>query len=812
MSNHPTLNKTNRSLSSNSLLNIKNDLNSNSSNNNNNKILNNLIGNGPQSFHLPLNQMKKTISPISSPPATPHSPQPPSGEWRNWNSEALIQCQRFHNLVYYRAGNLKFLSESIAEAELWGKELKVLKIYIDNTFKRCVEENKLLAFLPFDSQTPRLFIFNTGLISRNYEEIYCIIQNMKTATVKERELELGGRKCEERQWMLKEFVQTSLFNDALVFSKYGEGIPSIPKSILPCRPYYFNEGIDRSMYDPRLDIDTKIDINEIIKKSSESKMDRLPLEYSQTSSDELLSRFQHGIKNTIIKLKSNPRCAVPQFHRDSDGQKKIDLLAPLCLGKKRDFDCSLVIRFSPEEQCYKIRGILSKEDSYINARIIQKIDQKWLDYHELHDTVGNISNNTNAINTSGGSSAPSSAPQTPTNAPAMPFGVPTISIPPLNGTTILQSPRYTSKQQQQYPIIPSNAMIGGGVNNNLNNLNNSQQSSSSSNNSPTSSSPNSSTPSTPSTITSAAAVALTIHPPPRAKSPESNLNNNGTTVFLSASDSGLPYGKTKSLYTLNELKSPRLNIIPNAPMIGLNGSNLDLDIVDNNSNNLEYHNSNNQRNQQQPQKVSNYHQFLNSNDIHQSQYNIYNNSNNINNNNNNHHMFVKTNSKSNLFNNLSLHDFNNATSQQQQQPQQLISPRKMIQPSPSPSPRYHNNSSSNNQNNNNNNMNNINNMNLLYQQQLQLQLQFSQIQQQQQQQHYFQQQTQQQQQQQQPQQQAQQHFSHYQNPAFQNNGGQTPRGSSSFYHHNQQQNNINNNNQPKTIYSLSGEQLPQQQT
>jgi len=187
MSN-PTFKQGVRSLSSNNLLNFKNDIllnnisnqfnnnsnNVNNNNNNNNKSVNNLIGNGPPSFHLPINQIKKTVSPpilspISSPPATPHTPHTPptpSGEWRNWNSEVFIQCQRFHNLVYYRAGNLKFLSESIAEPELWGKELKVLKIYIDNTFKRCVEENKLLAFLPHDSGTPRLFIFNTGLISR----------------------------------------------------------------------------------------------------------------------------------------------------------------------------------------------------------------------------------------------------------------------------------------------------------------------------------------------------------------------------------------------------------------------------------------------------------------------------------------------------------------------------------------------------------------------------------------------------------------------------------------------------------------------
>ncbi|EFA84767.1 hypothetical protein PPL_01759 [Heterostelium album PN500] len=37
--------------------------------------------------------------------------------WKGWISDTLSKNQRFHNMVYYRLGNLKYLSDTLAEPE-----------------------------------------------------------------------------------------------------------------------------------------------------------------------------------------------------------------------------------------------------------------------------------------------------------------------------------------------------------------------------------------------------------------------------------------------------------------------------------------------------------------------------------------------------------------------------------------------------------------------------------------------------------------------------------------------------------------------
>eukprot|EP01133_Synstelium_polycarpum_P016897 gene16897-20093_t len=306
--------------------------------------------------------------------------------WRQWSSDSLLRNQRFHNLVYYRMGNLKFLAETLAEPEPWGKELKILKIYIDNTFKRLVEENKLLAYFPeHEPDTPMLVVFNIGLLSRTYEELFCVLQSIASASIRDREQESGGRRCEERQWILKEFITTPSLSDPTKFEKYGADIE--PLSCIPERAYYFSEGVGVACFDPAIPIDIDADFSMIISNANLSKIDRLPLEYARFPEKDLNTRFQQGIRTTINRVHCNPRLAVPQYHRDADGSRRIDLLLPISMSGRKDPDCSLVIRYATDEVTgdgyYQVRGILSKEDSYINARVIQKIDQKWMDYSEL---------------------------------------------------------------------------------------------------------------------------------------------------------------------------------------------------------------------------------------------------------------------------------------------------------------------------------------------------------------------------------------------------------------------------------------------
>ena len=85
-------------------------------------------------------------------------------------------------------------------------------------------------------------------------------------------------------------------------------------------------------------------------------------------------------------LLSNPRLAVPQFFRDRNCLLgEIQLLVPIKLLNDRNddkFDAVVALRCVKgsmnDEFTYMVGTILSPEDAYYNARVIQPVDQQWL--------------------------------------------------------------------------------------------------------------------------------------------------------------------------------------------------------------------------------------------------------------------------------------------------------------------------------------------------------------------------------------------------------------------------------------------------
>ncbi len=65
---------------------------------------------------------------------------------------------------------------------------------------------------------------------------------------------------------------------------------------LPERAYYFHDGIDRALYDPKI----KLNREGMGFLYMDTRRDGLPAKYRNLSSEELIGRFQFGIMVTVL--------------------------------------------------------------------------------------------------------------------------------------------------------------------------------------------------------------------------------------------------------------------------------------------------------------------------------------------------------------------------------------------------------------------------------------------------------------------------------------------------------------------------------
>lgn len=204
----------------------------------------------------------------------------------------------------------------------------ILKNYLSRTFEKLQEENKVI-------ETDEYCVFNTGLYTRLYEEIYAYgyRDNLGKYTFSKfcTEYELGSFNVEEIPERADYFSDPNL----LIFNYH-----------YPIRVQYSHILMDEKNAErlPKSILDSK-----------------LPLQ-------TLMGVIELSIKRVI----ANYKLAVPQYY-----QNKIQLLIPLYFENENRPELALVISKSNHDY-YQGHTCITLDMAYNNARLIAKPESNWL--------------------------------------------------------------------------------------------------------------------------------------------------------------------------------------------------------------------------------------------------------------------------------------------------------------------------------------------------------------------------------------------------------------------------------------------------
>lgn len=231
---------------------------------------------------------------------------------------------------------------SIADPEDWDfsdskvKKNVILKNYIEHTFRKVKEEDKI-AYSPDNKYA----CFNTGLVTKNLEEIFAFFER--------------NRNPGKQDFVLKSFCRKS------------EGfLLNIFKSNLPQIANYFQRPEDL-LFNPNCTLIPQID--HII----EDNKDRFPLAMQTCGEDEMRRKLEGAIEEVKRRVRTNYKIAIPQYYGN-----RIQLLLPLNLTPNSpNADLALVVH-KIDEFTYTARTCLTLKMAYNNARLIVKPQSIWL--------------------------------------------------------------------------------------------------------------------------------------------------------------------------------------------------------------------------------------------------------------------------------------------------------------------------------------------------------------------------------------------------------------------------------------------------
>jgi len=237
-----------------------------------------------------------------------------------------------------------YLADNLAEKENWDfsdssqKTNSILKNYLEYTFRRLQEENKIIYTL---SNTHACF--NTGLITDNLEDIYALFEKNKN-------IEPG-----RQPFCFRAFIKRS---DNQLIKYFGNNIPTFANYFLKPEQLIFN---------PNFTITPNYD--HILKDRTE----RFPNHLKTADLSELRRQLIGAIDCVRIRVRTNYKLAVPQCHR-----KQISLLLPLCLTSGSPNPDLAIALERTDHNNYTAKTCLTLKMAYLGARLITKPESNWL--------------------------------------------------------------------------------------------------------------------------------------------------------------------------------------------------------------------------------------------------------------------------------------------------------------------------------------------------------------------------------------------------------------------------------------------------
>lgn len=236
---------------------------------------------------------------------------------------------------------------SIAEEEKWSfsrnvadEPFKILKNYIEFTYNRLVEEDKLLI-----SDDGENMCFNTGLLTKYHHEIIALFSKYE-----------GNF---DYKWYLIGFFRSSDGRYTGVF----KDIPLIAD---------YTQDTSELVYDRHLKI--VVQKEHIIDDNFERFLN------AGYNNKALINALLDDAQRTIeLKLARNYKLALPfYYHNTETGERKIQLLAPLYMaGAPVRLAIVLDKRKTAIDEHYEAITIIPVDLAYMNSRVIVKPEEEW---------------------------------------------------------------------------------------------------------------------------------------------------------------------------------------------------------------------------------------------------------------------------------------------------------------------------------------------------------------------------------------------------------------------------------------------------
>lgn len=249
--------------------------------------------------------------------------------------------------------HLKSLIE-LAEPEKWAVEnarhpYSVLFFYCLKTFSRCQKQNKIQ--YSTDGKACR---FNTGLLTKYGEEIYgFFVPNPRY---------LNGNE-QTQKWVLKGFVKQS---DRFMQSFSFGGNPELAS-------YY--DDPSQLHFDPTKQIE--IAVEHILDDHWDRDQQIFPEDLKSLGKSAVSALIMESFRQTKIRLRRNPRIAVPQFY---DDQLMFLLPIPIVVSSKEMVFALAVERM--QNGNYRANTIFDLESAYKKARLVFRPESNWLSPEE----------------------------------------------------------------------------------------------------------------------------------------------------------------------------------------------------------------------------------------------------------------------------------------------------------------------------------------------------------------------------------------------------------------------------------------------
>lgn len=230
----------------------------------------------------------------------------------------------------------------MAQDEVWetrnGEPYGILKNYLDQTFCRLRQENKII----YD-EANQFACFNTGLQTDENKDIFMLFGRHQHAD------------CEDMDY--SEWVFIDIIDSYSTRLRIFGVVPEIATYIENAEDLVFNH---------------KYTFETNIEHIIHDNRDRLLPEFQNNAT---MARYaiEGALSSLREGLKRNYALAVPHWHKGS-----LQLLLPLDMNGNGQPEMVLAIEKDERMKTYRVKTILSIEMAYSNARLLRKLDYHWL--------------------------------------------------------------------------------------------------------------------------------------------------------------------------------------------------------------------------------------------------------------------------------------------------------------------------------------------------------------------------------------------------------------------------------------------------